>query len=151
MRNKKVKRDEIDTSLIEEFGVTKEQEELAFSSDEELKKIFSNSVFEINQENQVFKLKNQYQTKCFMVKSPEVVEKAEGEEIFKLTDNLYLLSFYSEKLTKAMYEYYQNKPYIEKVYLDEVFINEPINDISQTMYGENPTDLRGHHFLGPMP
>ena len=83
-----------------------------------------------------------------MVKSPEVVEKAEGEEIFKLTDNLYLLSFYSEKLTKAMYEYYQNKPYIEKVYLDEVLINEPINDISQTMYGENPTDLRGYHFLG---
>ena len=47
-----------------------------------------------------------------------------GEEIFKLTDNLYLLSFFSEKLTKAMYEYYINKPYIEKIYLDEVFINE---------------------------
>ena len=148
MKTRKVKRDEIDTSLTEEFGISKEQEELVFSSEEELKNLLSNSVFEIKQENQLFKIKNLYQTKCFMVKSTEVVEKAEGEEIFKLTDNLYLLSFYSEKLTKAMYEYYQNKSYIEKVYLDEVFINEPINDISQTMYGENPTDLRGYHFLG---
>ena len=148
MKTKKVKRDDIDTSLVEEFGITKEQEELGFTSEEELKKIFSNSVFEINQENQVFKIKNPYQTKCFMVKSPEVVEKAEGEEIIKLADNLYLVSFYSEKLTKAMYEYYQNKPYIEKLYLDQVFINEQINDISQTMYGDTPIDLRGYHFLG---
>ncbi len=148
MKTKKVKRDDIDTSLVEEFGITKEQEELGFTSEEELKKIFSNSVFEINQENQVFKIKNPYQTKCFMVKSPEVVEKAEGEEIIKLADNLYLVSFYSEKLTKAMYEYYQNKPYIENLYLDQVFINEQINDISQTMYGDTPIDLRGYHFLG---
>lgn len=148
MKTKKVKRDEIDTSLAEEFGITQEQEELGFTSEEELKKIFSNSVFEINQEDQVFKIKNPYQTKCFMVKSPEVIEKAEGEEIIKLADNLYLVSFYSEKLTKAMYEYYQNKPYIEKLYLDEVFINEQINDISQTMYGDTPIDLKGYHFIG---
>lgn len=148
LNSKKVKRDDTETSLTQEFGITKEQEELAFSSEEEFKKFISNSAFEINQENQVFKIRNPYQTKCFMVKTSEVAEKAEGEEITKLAENLYLLSFYSEKLTKAMYEYYINKPYIEKIYLDEVFINEPINDISQTMYGETPIDLKGYHYLG---
>ena len=148
LKTKKVKRDEKETSLVEEFEISKEQEELGFSSEEEMKKIFSNSVFELSLENQILKIKNPYQTKCFMVKSSEIAEKAEGEEITKLTENFYLLSFYSEKLTKAMYEYYINKPYIEKIYLDEVFINEPINDISQTMYGDTPTDLKGYHFLG---
>ena len=56
LETKKVKRDEIDTSLVEEFGITKEQEELAFTSEEEMKKMLANSVFDINQENQVFKI-----------------------------------------------------------------------------------------------
>ena len=148
LKTRKVQRDEKETSLTEEFGITKEQQTLAFSSAEELKKLLSDSVFEISQENQVFKIKNPYQTKCFLVKTTEVAEKTEGEEICKLSENLYLLSFYSEKLTKAMYDYYKNRSYIKDIYLDEVFINEPINDISQTMYGETPTDLKGYHFLG---
>ena len=148
LNSKKVKRDDIETSLIKEFGITQEQENLGFSSEEEMKNLFSDSAFEINIENQVVKIKNPYQTKCFMVKTTEVVEKAEGEEINQLSDNLFLLSFYSEKLTKAMYNYYKNQPYIEKVYLDEIFIDNPINDISQTVYGDTPADLKGYHFLG---
>ena len=146
--NRKVKRDNKETSLIEEFGITKEQEELVFSSAEEMNILLSDSTFEITVENEIFKIRNPYQTKCFMLKTSELAEKAEGEEIYKLSDNLYLVSFYSEKLTKAMYNYYKSQPYIENIYLDEVFIDNPINDISQTMYGETPTDLKGYHFLG---
>ena len=148
LNNKKVKRDDIETSLTKEFEITQEQENLGFSSEEEMKNLFSDSVFEITVENQIVKIKNPYQTKCFMVKTAKVAEKAEGEEIYQLSDNLYLLSFYSEKLTKAMYNYYKNQPYIEKIYLDEIFIDNPINDISQTVYGETPADLKGYHFLG---
>lgn len=148
LKSKKVKRDDIETSLIKEFGITQEQENLGFSSEEEMRNLLSDSVFEITSENQVVKIRNPYQTKCFMVKTEKVVEKAEGEEINQLSDNLFLLSFYSEKLTKAMYNYYKNQLYIENIYLDEIFIDNPINDISQTMYGETPVDLKGYHFLG---
>ena len=39
--SKEVKRDEIDTSLEEEFGISKEQENIALNSEEEFKKLFS--------------------------------------------------------------------------------------------------------------
>lgn len=148
LSSKKVKRDDIDTNLIDEFGITKEQEDLGFTSGEEMKNLLSNSVFEITQEGQTLKIKNPYQTKCFMIKADEIVEKADGEKILELSENLYMVSFYSEKLTKAMYNYYNGKPYIEKIYLDEVFINKTTNDISQTMYGEAPIDLKNYHYLG---
>lgn len=148
LNKKKVKRDDIETTLAEEFGLTEEQENLFFSLEEERKNILSNSVFDTQLENNILKIKNNYQTKCFIVKANEIREKVEGQEIQKLADNLFLVSFYSEKLTKAMYNYYKNKPYIEEIYLDEIFINEPINDISQTMYGETPVDLKNNHFLG---
>ena len=148
LNSKKVKRDDIETNLIDEFGITKEQEELGFTSEQEMKNLLSNSVFEITQEGQTLKIKNPYQTKCFMIKTDEIVEKVEGEEIIQLSENLYMVSFYSEKLTKAMYNYYNGKPYVEKLYLDEVFINKTTNDISQTMYGETPVDLKNYHYLG---
>ena len=148
LSSKKVKRDDIDTNLIDEFGITKEQEELGFTSEEEMKNLLSNSVFEITQEGQTLKIKNPYQTKCFMIKADEIVEKAEGEKVLELSENLYMVSFYSEKLTKAMYNYYNGKPYIEKIYLDEVYINNSTNDISQTVYGDTPIDLKNYHCLG---
>ena len=38
LKNKRVKRDDKNTSLIEEFGLTKDQEVLCFSSEDELRK-----------------------------------------------------------------------------------------------------------------
>ena len=146
--SKEVKRDEIDTSLEEEFGISKEQENIALNSEEEFKKLFSNSVFEISTNNQIYTIKNPYQTKSIIVQADEIKEKVQNEDVIQITDNLYVLSFYSEKLTKAMYEYYKEKEYINKIFLDDVNINEPINDISQTMYGKAEVDLNGHHSLG---
>lgn len=145
---KEVKRDNNETTLQEEFNVTDDETNLAFSSMDEMKKMLSNSVFDISENGQTLTIKNPYQTKSIIIKATDIKEKVEGEETVQIADNLYVLSFYSEKLTKAMYNYYKDKDYIEKVYYDEVTINEQINDISQTMYGDTEIDLAGHHSLG---
>lgn len=145
---KEVKRDNIETTLKEEFKISDEETNLAFSSTDEMKKMLSNSVFDISENGQIFTIKNLYQTKSIIVKASEIKEKVDKEDVVQIADNLYVLSFYSEKLTKAMYNYYKDKDYIEKIYYDDVTINEPINDISQTMYGETDIDLNNHHSLG---
>lgn len=148
LNTKKVKRDSIETTLSEEFEISKDEENLAFSSIEEMNNLLSNSVFDISINDQKFTIKNKYQTKTIIVEADDIKEKVEGEEIINLQNGLYILNFYSEKLTKAMYNYYKDKNYIKKIFYDEVLINEPINDISQTMYGETEVDLKGYHTLG---
>ena len=148
LNTKEVKIDNIETSLKEEFDISEEQENLAFSSEEEMKKFLSDSVFDVSTDKQIFTIKNPFQTKNIIVKAEEIHEKVEGEEIIKVADKLYILSFYSEKLTKAMYNYYKDKQYIEKIFYDDIFIDEPINDISQTMYGETEVNLNNYHSLG---
>ncbi len=148
LSSKAVKRDNIDSSLKEEFGITDDQENLAFSSNDEMRKLLSNSVFDISENGQVFTIKNMYQTKSIIVEASDIKEKVDREDVTQISDNLYILSFYSEKLTKAMYNYYKDKDYINKIFYDDVTINKQINDVSQTMYGETEIDLGGHHTLG---
>lgn len=148
MKSKTVKRDNKETSLKEEFDISEEQENTAFSSIDEMKNLLSNSVFDITAENQKITIKNPYQTKSIIVKSKNIKEKVEKEEITQITDELYVLSFYSEKLTKAMYNFYKEKEYIEKIFYDEISINQTINDISQTLYGGTEINLHNHHSLG---
>ena len=145
---KRVKRDNIQTTLIEEFGITEDEEKLAFSSIEEFEKLLKKSVFEFSVENQIYTIKNKYQTKKIFVEADKIEEVAEGEQVKKLKDGLYELSFYSEKLTLAMYNYYKNQSYIKNVYNDEIFLNTQINDESQTMYGGVEIDLKNHRSLG---
>ena len=148
LSNKEVKRDNIETSLKEEFNLSDDEENLAFSSMDEMRKLLSNSVFDVSENGQTFTIKNLYQTKSIIVKSKNVKETVDREEVIQISESLYVLSFYSEKLTKAMYNYYKDKDYIEKIYYDDVTINKQINDISQTMYGGTEVDLNNHHSLG---
>lgn len=148
LNTKQVKRDNIQSSLVEEFGITGDKANSVFSSQEEMQKFLSDSVFDVSLENGVFKVKNKFQTKRFFVKAKEVKQKVTGQEITKLAEGVYLLSYNTEKLTKTMYEYYQKQNYVEKVIPDEVFIDKPINDISQTMYGQTNIELQGYHSLG---
>ena len=64
---KDVKRDNIDTSLKEEFNLSDDETNLAFSSADEMRKILSNSVFDISENGQKFTIKNPYQTKSIKV------------------------------------------------------------------------------------
>ena len=150
MSTKEVKRDNKNTSLEEEFGISEEQENRYFSSKEEMNNFLSTSVFEIENSGQMYTIKNPFQTKSIIVEADEIKEKEEGSEVTEIADGLYILKFYSEKLTKEMYNFYQEKNYIKKVFLDEIYIDEPINDVSQMMYGESPVDLQGHYSLGVM-
>lgn len=148
LNTKEVKRDGIETTLQEEFGISEEQETLGFSSEEEMKKLLSNSVFDIAVDKQVFTIKNPFQTKTIIIEADEIKEQVQGAETIEIAEGLYVLSFYSEKLTKAMYNYYKEQEYIHQVFYDDVFMDEPLNDISQTMYGEVQVDLNNHHSLG---
>lgn len=47
LNTKKIKRDSTQTSLAEEFGISKEEENLILSSEEELNNFLNNSVFEV--------------------------------------------------------------------------------------------------------
>ena len=92
---KEVKRDNIETSLKEEFGLSEDETNLAFTSADEMRKMLSNSVFDISENGQVFTIKNPYQTKSIIVKSADIKEKVDGEETLQIADNLYILNFYS--------------------------------------------------------
>ena len=148
MNTKEVKRDNTDSSLTEEFDISKEQENLYFSSKEEMENFLFSSSFDIKENNQIFTITNPYQTKSIIVEADEIKEQMENTETIEIADGLYVLRFYSEKLTKVMYNYYSGQDYVKKVFKDEMYIDEPINDISQTMYGETEADLKNHHSLG---
>lgn len=137
LENKKVRRDGQATSLTKEFDISEEAATLALSSEEELRNLFSNSVFEISKQDQIITLTNKYQTKKIIIQASEVKEKVEGEEITQIQEGLYIASFYSEKLTKAMYNYYKEQDYIKNVFYDEIIKTEEINEESQTMYRAN--------------
>lgn len=148
MNTKEVKRDNIDSSLTEEFNISEDQANLYFSSEEEMENFLFSSSFDITESNQIYTITNPYQTKSIIVEADEIKEQMENTETIEIADGLYILRFYSEKLTKAMYNYYSRQDYIKKVFKDEIYIDEPINDVSQTMYGETDVNLKNHHSLG---
>lgn len=148
LNTKKVTRDNIQSSLVEEFGISGDKANTLFSSQEEMQKFLSDSVFDVSLNNGVFRVKNRFQTKRFFMKAKEVKQKVTGQEITKIADDIYLMSYNTEKLTKTMYEYYLKQTYVEKVIADEVFIDKSINDISQTIYGQTNVELQGYHSLG---
>ena len=51
-----------------------------------------------------------------------------------------MLKYDTQKRAKAAYEFLEFKPEIKKIENDEVSIVKPINDESQTVYGENTND-----------
>lgn len=134
LSNGKVYKDGKKTTLNKVYDITEEMEKLALTSEEQLRNLFSDTTVSIVVEDGIYKITDQFQTKRFIIESKGIEEKVQGENIREIQDDLYEVSFYSEKLTKAMYNYYKDKSYIKKIYLDEIYIDKPINDISQTMY-----------------
>lgn len=93
-------------------------------------------------------MKNPFQTRKLIVEADSIDEVVKGEDIIELQNGLYILNFYSEKLTSAMYDYYKTKDYIKKIFYDEVFVDKPVSDESQTMYGGTDIGLNNYHSLG---
>lgn len=145
---KEVKRDNIKTTLMDEFGITKEKEEILFSQTEELNNFLKESSFNVSIDSPIYTITNHFQTKRIIVQAEKIMETVKGEKVKELQNGLFLLSFESEKLASAMYKYYEKQPYIKKVFYDEIFINNQINDESQTMYGNSEINLNKYHTLG---
>ena len=142
---KRVKRDGIDTSLIEMFGISKEDEENILSSRENLIDFFSGSTYEIyRQENNIIYIKNDYQTKKIIVYSPntkiENKNSFSAKSIIQMPSGLYILEYETKKKTRAAEDYFTSQDGV-KVMKDEVAYVTEISDESQTMYGENGEEL----------
>lgn len=142
---KKAKRDGIDTSLMELFGISKEEEERILSSKENLIDFFSGSTYEIyRQENNIIYIKNDYQTKKIIVSSPNM--KIENKNSFNaknishMPSGLYILEYETKKKARAAEEYFLSQDGM-KVMKDEVIYVTEISDESQTMYGETGEEL----------
>ena len=134
--NKKVKRDKIDTTLQEEFGISDSQAEVLLNSTGELIKYFENSTIEVEMQNKIIHLKNPYQTKTILVEANEIEDNYDAIDEIQVQEGMYILKYDSQKRTRAAYDYLKQSEGITKVELDEVYNINTINDESQTMYGE---------------
>lgn len=133
---KEVKRDNINTNFQKEFNITEEQENIILRSQEELQNFFAGTVFEIQiKENKAY-ITNKYQTKKIIIQVENMIGEFSEAKVTNLQDNVYLLEYETQKQTKAAYEYLNTVDWINKVEIDEVLYIEPINDESQTVYGE---------------
>ncbi len=137
MENKKVKRDDKETTLQEEFGIDPSKAEIMLYSPNDVKTYFENSTVEVETEEKKIHLKNPYQTKTLIVEADEIEDDFDAEEQIAIQDGLYILKYDTQKRTKAAYQYLQGQQGIKKIELDEVSIVNTINDESQTVYGDN--------------
>ena len=140
---KKVKRDGIDTTFQEEFGISKEDESYILSSKENLQNFFNDSTFEITREEKnIVYIRNLYQTKKIIVEKEEIDEKHSFDAISikQMPSGLYILEYDSQKKAKAAVEYFKTHD-AKNVINDEIVKVTSINDESQTMYGEHEDDI----------
>lgn len=142
---KRVKRDGIDTSLVEMFGISKEDEQNILSAKENLMNFFSGSTYEIfRQENNIIYIKNDYQTKKIIVLSPnfkiENKNSFNAKSVVQMPSGLYILEYETKKKARAAEEYFSTQDGI-KVMKDEVTHVIEMSDESQTMYEESNEDF----------
>ena len=128
LENKEVKRDEIETTLQEEFEIDEQQESLILSSQEEVKKFFLDSAFEVEFVGQIAHIKNSFQTKKIILEVEQMENKFNADEVIELQDNLYILKYDTQMRTKAAYEYFKNTDWVKNIQTDEIQYTAPIND-----------------------
>ena len=137
---KKVKRDQTDTTLQQEFGIDDSEVDLMLNSTEELTKFFQNSTVEVDMSDKKIHLKNPYQTKTLIVEADEVKDNFDAIDEITVQEGLYILKYDTQKRTKAAYQYLQTQEGIKNIEIDEISIISTINDESQTVYGEAQPD-----------
>ena len=133
---RKVKRDEIDTTLKEEFDIDEAIESLLLTDTTELQNYFANSTFNVEINEKEIVLTNDYQTKTLLVEAEQIEDNFDAIDEIRAMDGLYILKYDTQKRTKAAYEFLKAEIEIKKVEIDKVEYIEPINDESQTVYGE---------------
>ena len=138
--SKEIKRDGKETTLNEEFDIGELKEEELLNSTGDLINFFEDSTIEVEMQNSIIHLKNQYQTKTLLVEAEEIEDDFNAIDNQEVQEGLFVLKYDTEKRTRAAYQYLQTQPGINKVVIDEVMQIETINDESQTVYGEIKTN-----------
>ena len=138
--NKIVKRDGIETTLNEEFGIGEAKEEELLSSAGELINFFDNSTIKVEMQNNILHLNNPYQTKTLLIEAEDIEDDFNATENIEIQKGIFALKYDTQKLTREAYQFLQTQPGINKVVIDEVSLISPINDESQTVYGEAKTN-----------
>ena len=138
--SKEIKRDGKETTLNEEFDIGELKEEELLNSTGDLINFFEDSTIEVEMQNKIIHLKNQYQTKTLLVEAEEIEDDFNAIDNQEVQEGLFVLKYDTEKRTRAAYQYLQTQPGINKVVIDEVTQIETINDESQTVYGEIKTN-----------
>lgn len=138
--SKEIKRDGKETTLNEEFDIGDLKEEELLNSTGDLINFFEDSTIEVEMQNKIIHLKNQYQTKTLLVEAEEIEDDFNAIDNQEVQEGLFVLKYDTEKRTRAAYQYLQTQPGINKVVIDEVTQIETINDESQTVYGEIKTN-----------
>lgn len=136
LNTKQVKRDEIETTLKDEFEISEEQQNLILSSIEEINNFFENTTFNVELKDGTVSIVNPYQTKTLILQANEIKDSFDAEEEIQIQEGLYILKYDTQARTKAAYEYLSQEIWMDNLEIDEIFTIEPINDESQTVYGE---------------
>ena len=137
LSTKSVKRDNIDTTLQEEFGIGDNEANSLLNSTEDLHNFFANSTIDVNVENNSIQLQDKYQTKTIFLEADEVKDDFGAISSEKLMDGIFILKYDTEKRTRAAYEFFRTETWVKKAVLDQVSVIETINDESQTIYKDN--------------
>ena len=125
---KSVKRDNIDTTLQQEFGIDDNEANLLLSSTEELHNFFANSTIEVNVSSGDIQLQDKYQTKTIFIEADDVQDDFGALSSDKLIDGIFILKYDTEKRTRAAYEFFQTETWVKNAVLDQVSVIDTIND-----------------------
>ena len=145
---KSVKRDNIDTTLQQEFGIDDNEANLLLSSTEELHNFFANSTIEVNVSSGDIQLQDKYQTKTIFIEADDVQDDFGALSSDKLIDGIFILKYDTEKRTRAAYEFFQTETWVKNAVLDQVSVIDTINDESQTIYGEQDNSNNNENSYG---
>lgn len=97
LSEKEVKRDTIETTLQEEFGISKEEEEQLLNSQEMLQNYFADTTFNVEIKDNVATITNLYQTKKIIVKSANLSDTFGAINVEKYENGLYVLEYDTRK------------------------------------------------------
>ena len=140
LNSKEVKRDGKETTLVEEFGITEDEETLYLNSEESLISYFADSTFEINVQDSIAYITNDYQTKKIIIQATTIggsFNQDSIEDVEEIQEGVYILSFDTQKRTRDAYEYFLTLDWVESIEIDKVSNISTISDISQTVYGDD--------------
>ena len=149
--NGEIKRDEEQSSLKDSLGIEDTQVLAIINSMEQLTEFFANTPIEVSEvENEVV-LKDPYQTKNIIVEANEIKDDFDAIESFEIYEGTYVLKYDTEKRTKAAYEYIKSQSWVKNIELDKVMKIGNIEDVSQTVYGEeNNTEAENTNGISAM-